>query len=168
LNQATTSASDEGSVSFRVRSDSGQKRSNLKEVFCCHSSPFWFHRGQWPIFLAQSESSRTLPTSTGLAPEDGRPRDAAHYEQSTRAGHAHPPSCHPVLQPAMPFGTSAPRFRRTPERAEARFTTLQPQGRLAGPSPAGGTPPRPAERRPVSRRVRAGSPGRPSSRARRR
>jgi hypothetical protein len=36
-------------------------------------------------------------------------------------------------------------------------TRLQPQGRPAGPSPAGGTPPRPAERRPAaSRREAAG------------
>ena len=78
----------------------------------------------------------------------------------------------PARQTAHP-ARSLPRTARPPHKLasgstrsdEARFTTLQPQGHPAAPSPAGATPPRPAECRPVSRRARAGSPGRPSSRA---
>ena len=34
-----------------------KKAALSKAIFCFHSSPFWFHWSQQPIFLVQSESS---------------------------------------------------------------------------------------------------------------
>ena len=86
-----------------------------------------------------------------------------------RGGHRRAGTSGPNQYGPDPWQTSPGKVRHSSDSARfVRTTRLQPQGRPAGLSPADGTPPRPAECRPVSRRVRAGSPGRPSSRARRR